>query len=236
MKIAIVEDNQTDKDKLLKYLKKIETSSDEIFDIITFQDGLDIVTNYPEGVDLIYFDVQMPHMDGMTAAKKIRAKDANVIIVFLTNYVQYAIDGYQVNASDFLLKPLSYFSLAEHFKKVRELIKLRETSITVNSTDGLKKIILNRLYYVESEAHYLHLHLYDGKETIIDMFESMKNMEKLLSDKGFFRCNNCYIVNLKHVDGVKASMVQVGPYNLTISRPRKKAFMQALTAYLGMGV
>lgn len=172
-------------------------------------------------------------MDRMTTAKKIREIDSAIPIVFVTNYVQYAIDGYKVDATDFILKPVNYFSFKEHFQKIEKKISQQADFLVLNTLEGTQKIILDDLYYVESEKHYLHLHLINDGEIQFDILDTAKDMEKKLSPYNFYRCNNCYIVNLKHISQVNGNEATVGPYHLQISRPRKKGFMEAFTKYLG---
>lgn len=233
MRIAVVEDNKDEQDRLLSCFKKYEEKHNTHFDIITFNNGLDFTGHYNKDFDVIYLDIQMPEMDGMTAAKKIRKVDQTVPIVFVTNYIQYAIDGYQVDATDFILKPVNYFSFEEHFKRIEEKFKQQASFLLLNTLEGTQKVVLDNLYYVESEKHYLHLHLITDQEEQLDMLDTTKNMEKKLAPYNFFRCNNGYIVNLKHVSQVVGNEVIVGPYHIQISRPRKKGFMEALTNYLG---
>ncbi len=230
MQIAVVEDNQQERTNLLTLLNKYARENNIAMEVTTFNDGLQIVDQYRSNFDVIYFDVQMPLMDGMTAAKKIRQIDDTVIIVFLTNYVQWAIEGYSVHALDFLLKPLTYFNFQEHFKKIRHQLAKHQKALTIKSNSGIRKIILDNLYYVESEGHYLHFHTTD--ETI-DILAAMKNIEHELAPNHFYRCNNGYLINLSHVKAITGNIVEVGSYKLQISRPRKKAFMAALTNYLG---
>lgn len=230
MRVAIVEDNQQEQNNLLTLLNKYATENKLTIETTSFNDGLQIVDQYHSEFDVIYFDVQMPLMDGMTAAKKIRQIDDNVIIIFLTNYVQWAVEGYAVHALDFLLKPLTYFNFQEHFKKIRHQLAKHQKTITLKSNNGLRKIILDNLYYVESEGHYLHFHTTEGT---IDILETMKNIERELASDHFYRCNNGYLVNLSHVQTITGNIAAVGPDKLQISRPRKKAFMAALTDYLG---
>ena len=232
MNIAVVEDDQDAKTLLISYLNKLAIKYDLNFNISTFENGLQIIADYDNNFDVIYFDVQMPGMDGMTTAKKIRAKDRDVVIIFVTNYVQWAIDGYAVNAFDFLLKPLSEFSFEEHFKKILDLFSEKRASFMLKLADGYHKIFLDNLTYVESQGHYLYFHT---KDEILKTLGTMKEMENQLSSANFFRCNNGYLVNLACVDGVKDNLVLVNGDKLAISRPRKKKFLEALTNYLGNG-
>ncbi|MGM0238719.1 MULTISPECIES: LytTR family transcriptional regulator DNA-binding domain-containing protein [Enterococcus] len=231
MKIAIVEDSPEASQTLARLITNFCNEQDISLELIQFSDGIEIVDNYQGNYDVIYFDVEMPIMDGMTAAKKIRKVDTNVIIIFLTNYVQWAIEGYAVEAADFLLKPITRFNFQEHFKRVLErLNQSPKESYTLKTNSGIRKIFLDDLFFVESEGHYLHFHSVSGDYTVLD---SMKNVENQLKDKDFFRSNNGYLVNLKHVKSIDGNMLYLDKYELIISRPRKKDFMQALTNYLG---
>ena len=185
MRIAIVEDDAQQQEKLSKYIIKCAAENQVNIQIERFSDGIQIVDNYASGFDVIYFDIEMALMDGMTAAKKIRQIDTEVIIVFITNYVQFAVEGYSVNAADFLLKPLNYFSFSEHFKKIKKTFENKSNrSMSFKATQGFRKINLDELLYAESEGHYIHLHLSD--ETL-SIWDTMKNLEKKLLSVRFLQ-------------------------------------------------
>lgn len=231
MRIAIVEDNESNRLTLEQHIETFSSHHNITCTIDWYQDGLSIVNSYQSDYDIIYFDVEMEIMDGMTAAKKIRLVDESVMIVFVTNYVQFAVEGYAVNAVDFLLKPLTYFNFSEHFKKIlKKQANQEQKHLTIKASSGFQKIKLNELVFVESDGHYLKLHTLEQSYTILD---SMKNMEQRLIEDDFFRCNNCYLVNLKHVTGIEKNIAKVGRYDLQISRPRKKEFLESLTNYIG---
>lgn len=231
MKVAIVEDNDSQRTLLNQFILKYSNTHNMNVQIDCYKNGLEIIEKTDELYDIIYFDVEMPMIDGMTAAKRIRKRDPEVLIVFVTNFVQYAIEGYSVNAIDFLLKPLTYFVFSEHFKKILPKIKTTdEKALVIKSTQGIRKINFSDIYYIESDAHYIDIYT---KQEKITARESLKNMEQNLQEGNFNRCNNCYIINLAHVQEVNKNIVTVGDYQLHISRPRKKQFMEALTNYIG---
>ncbi|MGU7966026.1 LytR/AlgR family response regulator transcription factor [Streptococcus suis] len=118
MKIAIVEDQKIEQERLSNYIKTYCQKAGIAVEISCFNDGLHITSDYQKQFDLIYLDVEMEIMDGMTTAQKIRSVDKDVLIVFVTNHSHVAIQGYSVEAIDFLLKPLSSFVFEEHFKKI----------------------------------------------------------------------------------------------------------------------
>lgn len=231
MKIAIVEDNPQDQERLKNFLLRYGDEQGISMKIDCYPNGLAFVDQYQNFYDLVYFDIEMDLMDGMTAAQKLRKRDENVLIVFVTNFVQHAIRGYSVKAFDFLLKPLTAFNFQEHVQKVvHQMEKKQDSTIYVKSNSEIKRIDINQLLYIESQGHYLYLTL---KNEIITTMDTMKNMEEKLKNKCFYRCNNGYIVNLKFVEKIEKNIVYVSGHRLQISRPRKKGFMEALTNYIG---
>ena len=231
IRIAIVEDSAEVRDQLVGYLHRYERQFGRMFDLTTFADGDEIVTDYRAGYDIILLDIQMARMDGMAAAEAIRKVDRDVILIFITNMAQFAIRGYAVDALDYVLKPVPYFAFSRQLQKAVERLRRRQkTFLTVPVEGGLRRVDVATLYYLESEGHYVRLYTEDGELLTAG---SLKAYEEKLANKPFVRCNSGYLVNLAQVLGVQQNTVQVGPYTLQISRPKKKAFLEALTDYIG---
>ena len=106
LRIATVEDDANDLEALRTHLSRYEKENGLKFQVTEFRDGEDIVTDYSADYDLILMDIEMAFLNGMKAAEKIRELDKDVIIIFITNMPQYAIQGYKVNALDYMLKPI----------------------------------------------------------------------------------------------------------------------------------
>lgn len=225
-KIAIVEDESMYKEQLQAYLQKYQLERKEKLDIAIFQDGEDIIDGY-RGFDIIFMDIQMQFMDGMTTAKKIRELDQEVIIIFITNMTQYAIQGYQVDALDYIVKPVEYFAFQEKFTKA--LIKRKnrkiKTFLSIPVSDGIRKIDIEELYYIESCGHNL---LYQLQDEQISSRGVLKEVEKIMLSHGFFRCSKGYLVNMKLVDGIKGSQCLIHGQEIPIGRAVKKQFMEQL--------
>lgn len=232
MRIAIVEDNKEMQQQLHNLLK--ETGEDFNLDlkIALFDDGVSFIDSFNDDFDLVYLDVEMPQLNGMDTAKLIRNHPSSVHLVFVTNYVQYAIEGYSVEAFDFILKPINDFTFKNHFKKFLKSYAQQDTSysLTIKYKNEVTRLLAQDILYIESEGHYLHFYTKDEKVTAID---TLKQYEEELVDQHFFRANNHYLINLKYVSSVKDDIAYVENHELKISRPRKKNFMKALTEYLG---
>lgn len=231
IKIAIVEDDSVYQNQLSRYIRRYEENCEEKFDISIFDDGYKIVEKYTASYDIILLDIQMKMMDGMETAKKIRILDENVILIFITNMAQYAIQGYEVGALDYVLKPISYFAFSQELEKALKRLRAQNNHyLTVTQEKGLLRLQTSRVSYLESEGHNITVHADSGQYTFRG---TMKEMEKKLSAEGFARCNSGYLVNLRYVEEVRQNTVVVAGDELQISRPRKKTFMEELTDYLG---
>lgn len=229
IKVAIVEDEALYAKQLEDFLHQYEKEKREGFSITHFSDGDGIVANYKAEFDIILMDVQMKFMDGMSAAEEIRRMDSEVVIIFITNMRQYAIRGYEVDALDYIVKPVSYFAFSQRLGRAISKMKRRaQKKIVVNIKGGMLRISVADIYYVESQGHTLIYHTVSGD---YESSGTIKDMESRLLENNFFRGNKGYLINLAHVDGVQDGCAVVQGEKLILSRARKNLFMEALTNY-----
>ena len=232
LEIAIVEDEESYKNTLCEYLRKYETETEEEIHISVFTDGDEIVENYAAKFDIILMDIEMQFMNGMEAAHKIRESDTSVIIIFITNMAQYAIQGYEVDALDYVLKPISYFAFSQRIKRAVGRMKRREEHyINIVSKNGVNKVAVSEIGWIESEGHRLTYHAKD--QVYESTLHSMKEIEKQLEDYNFYRCNKGYLVNLAHVKAIRDGWAILTNGQVMISRAKKSDFQKALTTYAG---
>ena len=124
-----MEDDKTYAAQLKEYLVRYGTEKNQKISVALFPDGEDIVTDYSAEFDIILMDVEMTFMDGMTTAERIREKDNEVVIIFITNMPQYAIQGYKVDALDYVLKPISYFAFSQRIDRALTRVKKKKQLI-----------------------------------------------------------------------------------------------------------
>ena len=228
--IAIVEDENAAASLLKGYIDQYSEKNGQEFQVDRFENGLDFLKNYKSTYSVVFMDIQMPGCNGMDIAFRLREIDKTVSIIFVTNLSQYAQKGYEVDAVGYLMKPVSYYDFVLKFKKALDIYSMNEEQrVTVAVSGGFCRISTDKLMYVEVARHRLYYHLVDD---VIEVTGALSKVEEELKQYGFMRCNQCFLVNPKFVVSVKGYEVQVGNEILAISRPRKNAFMEELTAWL----
>jgi DNA-binding LytR/AlgR family response regulator len=232
IRIGIVEDDPASAALLVDYLRRYEETQGEQFAVTTFADGAQVVAGYRPDFDILLLDVEMPGLDGFSAAERIRQVDTDVVLIFITNMTQYAIKGYEVDALSYVLKPVPYFAFSQEIKRSIARLRRRSADYLLLAVDGgLVRVATDDIVFLESQKHRTTVHTVDGKHSVVG---PLKAFEAQLEGKSFFRSNSGYLVNLRHVLGVHGtSSLMVGGHDLLISRSRKKAFLAALTDYLG---
>lgn len=231
MRIAVVEDEQATRAKTVEYIRRFQKEHSLDITVDEYADGKELIRASNQRYDLIFLDIEMKEMNGLTAAEKIRKTDEYVLLVFLTHMSGYAIRGYAVQASDYILKPLTYDLFAFKMKEwVKKINRKKKQSILISSGEDTFRLSTDQVYYLEIINHRLIYHTDQGN---IEVWGKLKTAEEELAGKGFAKCNKCYLINLQHVQQITGNMVRVGPDDLIISRPRKKDFLQALADYIG---
>ena len=231
IRVAIVEDDAEVQGVLQEYVRRYTRQYGTEFEVTVFADGVDILEDYRAVYDIIFLDVEMKHLDGMETARRVRELDKDVIIVFITNMAQYAIGGYAVGALDYVLKPVPYFAFSQQLRKAEEQLRRRARHyLALPVEGGMRRLDSSLIYYLESEGHRVHFYTEEGDFVAAG---TLKAFEEKLAERPFARCNSGYLVNLAQVRELRQSTVQVGPCELQVSRPKRKAFLAALTDYIG---
>lgn len=232
IRIAIVEDRDSEALVLEEYIKRYSKESGELFQVSRFSNALAFLNPY-QGFDLVFMDIQMPYMDGLSAAAKLRELDSQVTLIFVTNMAQYAVRGYEVEALDFVVKPVAYTDFIFKIKRALKSISLsRKKKMAIVYKGDMVSFDSSEVEYVEVQAHNLIYHV-NGKEYQIR--GTMKKVQEQFAEWNFLRCNNCYLVNPRHIQWVRDHVVKVGNDELQISHPRKKKFMEELSAWYALG-
>ncbi|MBO4990139.1 MAG: response regulator transcription factor [Clostridia bacterium] len=231
IRIAICEDDKKCQEKLISHIHRFEKEEGKTATITVFEDGMNFVSDYRPVYDIVFMDIEMPYLNGMVAAKKLRTLDKSVALVFVTHLAQYAVQGYEVEAVGYLLKPLEYFAFHRQMTKIlsKESFKKGE-ELFVKTVTGLVKIDTEQLMYVEIMEHYLLYH------TVHDNYRAygkLSDLEEKLPSPQFFRCNKSYIVNFNFVGKLSKTSLWVEGEEIMVSRSRQKPLIEEFNRYLG---
>lgn len=232
IRIAIVEDEAADQKKLQDMVKKYLTEKNLKAELFLFSDGTEFLDGYPQKLDIAFLDIELKQMDGIRAAHKVREFDDRVQLLFVTNMVQFALEGYAVDAADFIVKPISYRTFAPRMDKI--LKKLEHTRTRFLLVKQGKETVCYRIQditYVESLNKKTIIHR--KEEAPIYCTEPLYVLEKKLEPEPFFRCHNAFLVNLDYIQSLNADSVTVQENRIPVSKHRKKDFMNALANYRG---
>lgn len=175
-------------------------------------------------VDLLFLDIQMPEMKGTDLAKMI---PSDTQIIFTTAYSEYALEGYELNALDYLLKPITFerFLKAVNKAKIADETKTTDQAITVKSGYDLYKLKYADIRYIESDSEYVNYHTADRK---IMSNQSLKALEKILPGSLFIRVHRSYIVNRQMVTGLKGRDLLLGDVEIPVSDSYYERVKEAL--------
>lgn len=228
LQIAIVEDDREQAALLETHIRRYDEEHRIGITVSVFYNVITFLEKYEAAFDIVYMDILMPMMNGLDASRLLREKDERVMLIFVTSMRQYAIRGYEVAASDFLVKPVAYPEFALKFS--RALAKLQQTNrdLLLRTESGVVRIPLSQIRYVEVRGHHCVYHTAAGE---YKQYRTMKSVEEELSGRDFARCNNYLLVHLPFVDKIEDLTVTVAGETLPISHPRKKAFTDAFWAY-----
>lgn len=198
--------------------------------------------------DLLFLDIQMPDLNGMELAHAIDTRRTRVI--FTTAFKDYAFESYEVNALDFLLKPIRYVKFQAAVEKAREIaapvsqpsIEVKETAVSTQprssnsiflKVDGeLRRIDLSKIIYVEGMKDYLKFSI-EGEKTPLVTHLTLSAAEEMLPTSMFMRINRSYIISLQHIRSIdRNDCVYIGDQIIRVTEAYRETFMNYITKHL----
>ncbi len=229
LKCIIIDDEPLAIDLLKSYVLK--TSYLEL--VGTFNSALSAISTINERqIDILFLDINMPQINGLEFSKTIHASTR---IIFTTAYDQYAVEGFRVNALDYLLKPINYTDFLQATNKALEWFKLANishstTSIFIKSGYRMEKIDFDNILYIENQKDYVKFHLENQKEPISSLM-SMQSLEEKLPSNLFMRVHRSFIVNLKKIKTIERNCIVFGKEYIPVSESYKNKFMDFLNKH-----
>ncbi len=231
IKCLIVDDEPVAREILTSFVAKIP-NLELVKSCKNAMEAFEVVNQ--QNIDLFFLDINMPDVSGLTLAKSINKKSK---IIFTTAYREYAVDGFDIQAVDYLLKPISFDRFLQAVNKFfettvvpnsetkNEKVLTKSDFIFVRSERKMVKIVFDEILYIESLSDYIKIHLLDK---IIVTRETISNIETKLPNKNFLRIHRSFIINLNEADSYTNEFVEVKNNAIPISRSYKENVLKRL--------
>ncbi len=231
-RVCIIEDNPRDAEMLTEAINSYGEKYNCMFHISHYNSIENFTVTYTGSYDIIFFDIELPGKNGMEGAKSLRKIDEEVTILFVTNLAKYAVEGYQVRAYDYILKPIVYERFAVKLHRVLwELSRKKKKFVLAKGIWGSRKMAVDDIIYIEVMVHTLSYHLADGE--LIEVTGKLGTLERELFSFGFIRVSRSYLLNMKHISNVKGNKVTlVTGEQFVIARSRNNEFRDRFMRYI----
>lgn len=231
--IAIVEDEPEAADVLASFVGRYAKEKSVELAVTRFSNAMDFELSH-QRFDLIFMDIQMPGINGMEAAQLMRTYDSETPLIFVTNLAQYAVKGYEVDALDFVVKPVRYFDFRMRMDKaMRRIQRNSGRSIVINTRDGMRVVPLIDIEYVEVSKHDLSYHLMSEDDPLV-VYGSLVAFEQEVAGGTFVRISNSCLVNMNHIRAVRGNeLITHDGKVLYFSRSKKREAVATITSFLG---
>lgn len=229
--VAIVEDSMDDLRLLKDCLEQYAIENDIVFHISHFTYGEAFLSEFCKTFDIVFMDMLLSGMDGLKTSREFRERNSIALLIFVTSIERYAVKSYDVDADDFILKPVNYSIFRMKLKKALQRIELDDTSvsITIRRKESISIIKAKNIYYIEIIKHDIVYHTTNGE---LNAYGSLNKIEDKLQCIGFARCCSWCLVNLRWIDEVRGDEIFLrNGEMLRISRRKRNEFMQALAKY-----
>lgn len=231
--IAIVEDERTAADALRAHLDHYATDRSEEFQVTWYSNAIEYEETRQK-FDLVFLDIELPGINGMEAAQLLRTYDDETPLIFVTNLAQYAVRGYEVNALDFIVKPVGYYDFRMRMDKaMRHIRRNGGRKVIANTRDGMRVLLMADIVYVEVTNHDLVYHLWGEDEPFV-VYGSLSKLERELGDGPMVRISNSCLVNMNQIRLVRGqAIIMQGGDTLYFSRSKKREALATITSFLG---
>lgn len=201
IRLIIADDNQPTRELIELYLSPLP----QVQIMASVSSGQEVLEQLVKEIPTaIFLDIEMPDLNGLSAAAKIREIQPNIFIIFVTAHTQYAAEAFQLEATDYLVKPISKESIERAIKKVEKYSgyiksdKLTEDILVINNKSETYLIRTDKIIFIEKEIRKTIIHTETGKYLTLEI---LNVLERKL-DNNFFRCQKGFIVNIKKIEKI----------------------------------
>ena len=231
IRIAIVEDEESFRKRLRHFCEAFSAEKGEAVSSVSFSNGIEFLEAYRGNFDVVLMDISMPHMDGMECARRLRERDEQVPIIFITSMARYAIRGYEVEAMGFMIKPVQYEEFVMKLERVRRRLQTSAMQpYAIVQKSDTRVVDVRAIYYVEVLNHDLIFHTRDG------VFQTYGKLAALEADSrfsGFIKVSASHLVNCAFIGNIGRTTLEVAGDQIPLSRRRRKECLEKMAEIIG---
>ena len=233
MKIAVCDDDKRDIARLKKLIEAYDADNNIGFSVSEYESGSELLEAVGNGedVDIIFLDINMDDMDGLSVAKKIREETDDVPIVLVTAFMNYALDGYKVRASRFLIKDDLDKTFRECMDDICQEIRKKSGTIALSCVEGEVRLKVPDIILIETAGHKCLIQM---KDRTYQIYEKLEVLEEKLKDHGFLRTHKSFLVNMRHIENINSYILtRDNDRQISVPKARYKQVKQEYTLFAG---
>ncbi|WP_316777721.1 LytTR family DNA-binding domain-containing protein [Pedobacter antarcticus] len=226
---VIVDDEPLARDVIESFVKEVPFLNI----LATFEDPVDALLFIKDNhVDIVFSDIEMPKLNGL---ELVRSLENSLVIIFITAYRDFALDGFETGATDYLVKPVRFDRFLKAVNKAKDYLELKRSSATqqvnndrifIKSEGKLIKILLDEILYIEAQGDYLKIVV---PSAVYTTQATLKSMEETITLPNFFRVQRSFIINTEAVSSVNGNMVElVNGKSISIALNKKEELFDIL--------
>lgn len=245
LQIAVCDDEQYYREKIQFLLKQYLKQKNLEYSIQLYNSGEAFLSQYENNVryNIVFLDISMHTIDGIQTASQIRSFHSDTQLVFVTAFIDYALEGYKVDAVRYIMKDTLDTAIPECMDTI--LQKMQRTQVSFSFVSGKTTLYTDNILYIESQRHKLLFHYMKSNTiqstpakpglTVYQMYEKLDSIEKMLSGHGFLRIHKSYLVNMKHIRRLSNYTVFLDTNEeLPVPRLKYQAVKESYAAYKGI--
>lgn len=208
MQMAICDDSREDRKSLRKLLEAYAAEKQQTFEIAEYASGVDLCAdkNYLQACRMIFLDINMEDMDGLETARQIKEMCPQIHIILVTAYINYALDGYKVKASRFLIKDDLVSTICECMDDILEEIRQSDYTISFSFVEGNVSLRMDEIIYIETNRHK---NLFYTKKQTYSIYKKLDDIEAELKGQGFVRIHQSFLVNMRYVQKISSYVMKL---------------------------
>lgn len=223
IKCIVTDDEPFARKGLQSYVEKID-----FFELVAVcEDAIQLNTNIKQNeVDLIFLDIEMPYITGIDFLKSASNPPK---VIFTTAYEQYALQGYELDVLDYLLKPISFERFLKAANKAFDYFKSKETGaddvMFIKAGNKLEKIRFDQIYFIEAMENYVSIYLSEKKFVV---HSTLKSIQQQLPVASFIQPHKSYLVNINAIQSIEGNILNIHEYQVPISKYQKEEVMEKI--------